>query len=192
MLNNTLTIVTGNTKKYAEMEEALSHHGITTQRHEADIEEIQSADVREIITDKVAKAFTLVDGPVLVDDSGIYFEQYDNFPGFYSKYLFHSLGYDGIFRLVQPGDKAWFHCFVAYYDAQLSEPQIFDAKYYGTIVEPNSRDESNPMPYAPMFVPAEITDGRRMAEMTFEERKHDHRHTALNAFAQWFTERNDS
>jgi XTP/dITP diphosphohydrolase len=179
-----IAILTGNTKKYAEMAEALSHHGIVVQRVEGDIDEIQHLDARAVITDKVQKAFAQVAGPVLVDDSGIYFEPYRSFPGTYSKYLFKAIGYGGIFKLVQPGDRAWFHCFVAYMDETLSEPAVFDAHYFGTITDQFDQKQESEMPYAPLFIP----DGEQktMALMTPLERAADHRHQAVNAFAQWY------
>lgn len=179
------SIVTGNTKKFAELSQALKQYNIDTVHVSADIDELQSNDARIIIADKVRKAHEQIGGPVLVDDSGIYFEQYGNFPGPLSKYVFLGIGYEGLFRLVKPGDRAWFHCFIAYMDDDLEEPMIFDAKYGGVITNDFERDETNEMPFAPMFIPD--GENKPMAEMTSEEREHDHRHKAIHAFVDWYT-----
>jgi len=181
----TLTIVTGNTKKFTEMSRALADLGVECERLNGDIEEIQDLDGAVVVRDKVLKAFALAGGrPVLVDDSGIYFARYNNFPGTYSKYLFKAIGYDGIFRLVQAGDKATFLCYVAYMDATLQEPIVMRGEYPGTIADDFVRDTHNEMPYAPMFIPQHST--KHMANMTPEERGQDHRHQALKQFAEWY------
>ncbi len=179
-----LAIVTGNNKKFAEMSRALHDLGIETERVDAEIDEIKSMDVECVVRDKALKAFALVQRPVLVDDSGIYFEKYNNFPGTYSKFLFRAIGYDGIFRLVQEGDRATFICCVAYMDGTLREPMVMKGVYPGTITENFPRDETNEMPYAPLYVPHHSVV--RMSEMTPEERALDHRHQALKQFAQWY------
>lgn len=184
-----LSIVTGNTKKFTEMSRALRDLGIECQRVDGDIDEIQNLDGAVVVRDKALKAFALVEGPVLVDDSGIYFEQYKNFPGTYSKYLFKAIGYDGIFKLVKAGDKATFICYVAYMDGSLPEPMIMRGEYPGTITEDFPRDETNEMPYAPMYVPHNSVV--RMSDMTPEERSLDHRHQALKAFAEWYLKRHE-
>ncbi len=187
MNDSLVTVVTGNTKKYTEIAEALQHHHIQTKRTNADIDEIKSQDALAVLIDKCLKAFDLVQQPVIVDDSGIYFSDYNQFPGTYTKFLFQGVGYEGIFKLVQHGDGAVFKCFVAYMDSSLSEPQVFSGEYPGTITSECERDPSNEMPYAPMFIPD--GESKDMASMTPLERAKDHRHQALDAFAEWYNKR---
>lgn len=169
------------------MSQALQDLGIETERVNGDIDEIQHLDGARVVADKARKAFALVGRPVLVDDSGIYFDRYKNFPGTYSKYLFKAIGYDGIFRLVKEGDTATFICYVAYMDGDLDEPVVMKGVYPGTITEEFPRDETNEMPYAPMYVPHNSVV--RMSDMTPNERALDHRHQALRAFAEWYLKR---
>lgn len=184
MSDSTVAIVTGNTKKYKEMAEALSHHRIATDWINADVDEVKSLDAEVVIRDKALKSFNRVQKPILVDDSGIYFDRYTNFPGTYSKFLYQAIGYDGIFQLVKKGDSAVFRCFVGYMDEKIDTPQIFHGEYPGTITDDFERTESE-MPYALFFVPNE--SGKRMCLLSPEERKNDHRHQALNAFAVWYS-----
>jgi XTP/dITP diphosphohydrolase len=76
---------------------------------------------------KAMQAFEIVAWPVLVDDSGIYFSAYPDFPGVFSKYMFHSLGRDGLRRLFvdQPNTHAYFQCVLSYMDETLQEPCQF-------------------------------------------------------------------
>jgi XTP/dITP diphosphohydrolase len=171
------------------MSRALRDLGIDSERVDADIDEIKDLDGERVVRDKAQKAFALIGRPVLVDDSGIYFEKYHNFPGTYSKFLFTAIGYEGIFRLVQDGDKATFVCYVAYMDGELAEPMVMRGVYPGTITADFVRDPNNEMPYAPMYIPHNSVV--RMADMTPEERALDHRHQALTQFAQWYKTRHE-
>lgn len=182
-----LTVLTGNTKKFVEIQESLGRHGIIAQRQDAYIDEIQDLDVSVVVRDKALKAYEAVDGPVLVDDSGIYFERYNSFPGVYSKNIFQGVGYNGLRRLIDDGDRAYFQCFISYMDDQLDVPVVFDATYVGQLRFPVECDyDAQPeMPYASLFFPDDGA-GKSMEAMTPQERSADHRHSALNTFAEWF------
>jgi XTP/dITP diphosphohydrolase len=72
---------------------------------------------------------------VVVDDSGIYFDTYPDFPGVLSKYIYKSLGMYGLQKLFvdQPNTHAWFQCVLTYMDQLLSEPIQFIGKVSGHI-----------------------------------------------------------
>lgn len=182
-----ITVVTGNTKKFNQIQEALSHHGISVERAAIELEEIQADSGEEVVRDKVQKAFAQINGPVLVDDSGIYFDTYSEFPGIYSKFVFQSIGYEGLMRLYDEGDGAAFISYVGYMDDSQSGPQIFRGEAHGTLTRDFEQPENPEMPYAPFF----ISDGhtKPIAQESPEERATDHRHNALNAFAQWYNNR---
>lgn len=181
-----LKIVTGNTTKFEQMQEALSHHGIEVQRAAIDIDEIQENDQERIVRDKCQKAAVEIGGPVLVDDTGFYFERYPSFPGMSAKFIYKALGFPGLAKLVEPGDKAAFKCSVAYQAGPDQETHIFWGEYAGTLTTPPQSDSlDEDMPYALFFQPA--GESRVMAEMSAAERSNDHRHQALDAFAQWYT-----
>ncbi len=180
-----LSVATGNSKKFAEISEALLRQDIVSTLVDVDIEEIQSLEVAEVARDKALKAFEVVKGPVVVDDAGFYIEQYNMFPGTMSKFAFYALGYEGLFRLCTDGDRAYFRSYVAYMDSGLDEPQMFHADYKGIITTKFDRNIESEMPYAPLFVPDD-GGGKRMGEMNPQERSNDHRHTSLNHFAQWY------
>lgn len=180
-----ITIVTGNTSKFHEMQEALHHFDIAVERQSFDIPEEQTLDVESVVREKALGAYTEVGGPILVDDSGFYIEKYNEFPGVFSKYIYKGIGFDGLFKLATVGDRAEFRTYIAYMDNDCTAPQIFTGRYAGNIVDSFDMSIDYEMPYAPMFQPDD-SDGKRMSEMTAEERKHDHRHSALQLFAQWY------
>lgn len=77
----------------------------------------------------------MIGGPVVVDDSGIFFDAYPNFPGVFSKYMYQSLGIPGLQRLFidQPNTHVWYQCVLSYMDLTLSEPKQFIGKVEGNI-----------------------------------------------------------
>ncbi|MCW1930679.1 MAG: hypothetical protein KIH62_005240 [Candidatus Kerfeldbacteria bacterium] len=178
-------IVTSNTKKYIEMQNILHRFSIEAVRVDVDLFEPQSLSAQEIVTAKAREAFAKVQGPVIVDDSGFYVEKYNRFPGTLSKYVFRGVGYQGLFSLFAENDRAHFECSVAYMDGTLSEPKVFTGTYAGKITEQCPRDPNEEMPYAPLFIPDDSARGVAMAEMTEDERSHDHRHQALEACARF-------
>ncbi|MBU0496350.1 MAG: hypothetical protein KKG04_00145 [Candidatus Thermoplasmatota archaeon] len=186
MKDKKLVVVTGNTTKFKEIAKILERHQIAVIRVDFDIAEIRDQDLESVVVDKVKKAYSQVCGPVVVDDSGIFFDEYNQFPGSFTKFLFQSVGYNGIFKLVSEGSPAHFHSYVAYFDDLLNKPVVFQGEYPGKIIEDFKRDQENEMPYAPMFIP--FDSDKPMALMTSEERKNDHRHKAFDAFAEWYKE----
>lgn len=184
MPSKTVVVVTSNTTKFEELAEALSHHQIEAERIDFDIPEIKALDIKTVIADKVKKAYEKARRPVIVDDSGIFFDNYKEFPGTFTKFLYKTIGFEGIFRLVKPGDRAVFHSYIAYLDANLDESMLFNGQYAGTLTDQFDQSQDYEMPYAPMFIPdGEIKD---MAAMTPLERAQDHRHQAINKFASWY------
>lgn len=173
-----MCVVTSNSKKFREISTVLARFQITTERVDVDLLEPQSLDAKEIVAMKAREAFARVKRPVIVDDSGFYIDRYDRFPGTLSKYIFRGIGYEGLFRLCEEGERAHFECTVGYMDATCVEPVIATAEYSGHVERHNLKDMKEEMPYATLFVPDDA-HGKRMIEMTPEERGHDHRAQAL-------------
>lgn len=180
-----LYIATGNTTKFSEMEHALSRYEIAVTQKNVTIDEIQNSDQEQVVKKKALDAFHALQAPVIVDDSGIFFETFPSFPGTYSKYAYDALGIEGIFRLTAVGESATFVCAVAYMDANLSEPAVFWGKYEGKIIAYDEKNVlSKEMPYAAIFQP--IDSPISLSRMTALERSGDHRNQALQSFAHWY------
>ena len=80
--------------------------------------EIQSHDLREIAARGAREAYREVGEPVIVDDSGLFVESLDGFPGPYSAYVEDTVGVERLWRLVEPeaDHSAAFRAVVAYCD----------------------------------------------------------------------------
>lgn len=97
-----LTFVTSNEGKAREVRDALSGAGIVLHRDDVDLVEIDAEDVGDVAERKARDAYTAVgrDTPVLVDDSGLYIDALDGFPGSHAGYVYGKLGCEGILRLM--------------------------------------------------------------------------------------------
>ncbi len=96
-----LLIATGNKGKMEEAREILR---IPLEVKDVDLEEVQSMDLEHVAKRKAEVAFDLLKKPLIVDDVGVFIEAWNGFPGPFAKYLFESLGYDGILRLLEKED----------------------------------------------------------------------------------------
>lgn len=178
--------VTGNDGKFADVSAFITQQApeIELLQYRADIPEIQSLDQRAIAIDKARQAFEQLNSPVLVDDSGIYFDKYHEFPGVMSKFVYKALKMPGIKRLVDVGDSASFRIHIVFYYAP-SVFKVFDVITQGTIVFQDQFQAPESLPYDQIFVP----EGTHMTHAELREKglihNFDHRIAALTAFIDW-------
>ena len=122
---------------------------------------------------------------VVVEDSGLFVQALDGFPGPYSAYAHATLGIQGLLRLLSRENHrdAYFQASLAIASPQ-ELVQAFSAKVYGTI----SRRASgkNGFGFDPIFVPngASTTFGEGGIEF---KQKHSHRAKAFRKLAKWHT-----
>lgn len=185
MKQHELYYVTGNKGKFEEISAYVSRYepSFIVKHFDVDIDEIQSLDQKIISIDKAEKAWLLLKKPLLIDDGGMYFEGYNNFPGTLTKYVFEGIGYSGIFKLIDEGSRATFRMHMAYADDR--GVQVFEQVIHGTIVKNFSGHAK--LPLDAIFKP----DGsdKTYAEMRglpeFDER-FGYRQQAFKKFLAWF------
>ena len=100
-MNKKFYYVTNNAGKFEEVRDffdkvAPSFH---VEQYAIDIDEIQSLDQKIVVKDKIKKAFNLVKQPLLLDDGGLFFSAYKQFPGTLSKFVFKGLGFKVLLKL---------------------------------------------------------------------------------------------
>jgi XTP/dITP diphosphohydrolase len=193
-----IRFVTGNEGKVREAREYLPEE---VQQVDYDYAEVQSADLETIVRRGARETYEALgeDEPVLVDDSGLFVESLDGFPGPYSAYVEDTLGIERVWDLVAEEDnrRAAFRTVLAYCDGEGVEsearrasektsgqgPRVktFEGSVRGRIVE--LRGEGG-FGYDPIFE----HDGQTFAEMSTEEKNAvSHRGRALAAFADWLS-----
>jgi XTP/dITP diphosphohydrolase len=182
----TVYLLTSNPGKVEEIKEHLKKFGVNVLGKDMEISEIKSDSMEDIVIEKVKFAAKEIKKPVIAEDTGLYFEAYKNFPGTNTKWIFETLGYEGILKLLEDKTrKACFKTVVGFCELG-KEPKLFVGICKGEITKIPAGTPHPRLPYDAIFIPEGAT--RNFAQMTIEERnKYKHRAKAVEEFAKWFT-----
>jgi XTP/dITP diphosphohydrolase len=187
--------VTGNEGKVREAREYLEGVGETVEQVEYDYTEVQSDSLVEVAAHGAREAQAELGGAVVVEDSGLFVDALEGFPGPYSAYVEHTVGVERTWRLVEPEDdrRARFRSVVAYCDGGRGDagqtegeaaPRVetFEGSVRGTIVAPRG---DGGFGFDPIFE----HDGTTFAEMDPAEKNAvSHRGRALATFTDWLAD----
>ncbi|MCK4553396.1 non-canonical purine NTP pyrophosphatase, partial [Candidatus Parcubacteria bacterium] len=101
-----IIFITTNKHKVEEISAILKEFNIKVKQLKMDYEEDKEATMEEI-SKKAAKLLSAkLNKPIIVEDTGIFFNAYNNFPGALPKFIINSIGFDGIFRLLKNKDRS--------------------------------------------------------------------------------------
>lgn len=147
-----IIFVTGNRNKLEEARRILGKYGINIIGKKLEIREPMSSDQIEVVLAKAKQAFDKLKKPLIVDDSGVYFEAYNNFPGTFTKYLFKGVGYKGILKLLEGESRgAFFEVLVCYIDSK--QAIVSSGRCYGEILKEVKGDPVDGCEYCNIFLP---------------------------------------
>jgi len=79
-----ILVATGNRAKFREMRDILREHGIEAERVDVDYPELQSDSLEEIAAHGARYCAESLGKPVIVEDSGLFVDALNGFPGPYS------------------------------------------------------------------------------------------------------------
>ena len=182
-----IKFVTSNDGKFEEVAQWLHELDPTIELEKLtlDVPEIQSLDIEEVALQKADVAWHVVQEPLLIDDGGIYLEQFNNFPGPLTKYVHQGLGFDGFWSLAKQDPRVYFLNVLVYRDSR--GYQLFSGKCSGVVIEPSKEliEGHNQLPFTKLLVPEGAT--RSLAELrgTDEEKKYHHRYHSLRKLTDW-------
>lgn len=127
--------MTGNPNKLREWQRIIPAGSLELQSVDIDLPEIQSLDLREIITDKAHRAYGVVGGPVFVEDISAGLDELNGLPGPFIKYFEDRLGKGALHKLAS-SDKspATVTATMAYYDGDVL--LIALKELHGNVVPP--------------------------------------------------------
>ena len=113
-----LRYVTTNPGKVREAERYLPDGSV--ERLDFDYTEVQADELGPIAAQGAREAYRHADGPVLVDDAGLFVEGLDGFPGPYSSYVEETLGVERVHEIAAELDdrRAAFRCVLGYCDGE--------------------------------------------------------------------------
>lgn len=182
-----IIFVTTNTGKFEEIARWAKQldPNLEFEQAEIDLPEIQSLDVKEVAQYKAQQAWELLKQPLLVDDGGLFIEQYHLFPGVFSKYIYHQIGLDAIWKLAQEDPRAYFLSCLVYIDSQNSF-YFFESKCHGKLIAPGHEITHKQLPYSSIFIPTGSNKPFSALRDTEEEKLYHHRFNALKNLVNWF------
>ncbi len=155
-----LNVITSNQGKYEEYKDMLAD-SFSVSMKKVHYHEIQTDRLKDVV---VHALDDLVDhAPLIIDDSGLFIDALNDFPGVYSAYVMRTLGCGGILKLLE-GEKdrgARFECMIGLLE---EDKKIFKGVCKGSISH-EIRGEHG-FGYDPIFVPSGY-------DITFAEMKTD-------------------
>ncbi len=183
-----LVFATSNKHKFEEVNAVLSEHGIALEMRGIELPEIDASSIEKIAEHKARQAYTAVRSAVIVEDTGVYFKAYKDFPGIHAKWAFETLGYKGFFKLLNGADKsAFMKTVICFFDRE-SKPVFFSGEMHGKIVMKVHKSSAKLMPYERIFVPEGYK--KPVAYLSREEKnKISHRGKAAEKLAEFLEER---
>ena len=129
-----ITYVTGNKAKIDSAKSVLEPLGYEIDNIKMETPEIQADDVVEVSKYSAKWAANKLGIPVLKNDSGLFVEALNGFPGVYSHYADDTIGEDGLLKLMEGLDNrnAYFKESLAYCEPG-KEPVVFEGITKGRI-----------------------------------------------------------
>lgn len=177
--------VTGNRNKFEEVKLMAEKHGINLLWSDLDVVEHKYDSVKEVSIAKALSAVKILDKPLIVEDTGIFFKDFKNFPGANAKVVINGIGIDGILKVLEGKNReATFVTSFAF-----AKPGIHPITFVGECDGKISEKPSDIIAFAydTIFIPD--GDSRTFSEMTKEEKeKYSHRRKALDKFFTWLSE----
>lgn len=173
--------ITGNKGKFKEAKDKLKYLDIKLIQKKIEYPEIQASDINEIALFGLKFCSERFKSPFFLEDSGLFIEELNCFPGPYSRYVQDTIGNEGILKLLSNIKRrsAYFKSIVGLYT---DGPHIFEGISRGAIS--NEIRGLNGFGYDPIFIPKDSL--KTFAEMTTEEKnKISHRSMALENMAKY-------
>jgi len=183
-IEKTVWIATSNHHKYVEARAVLQEFGVNLKHLEMERVEIQANNLAEIAV--YSAEHVKPNGRIIVvEDAGLFIDQYEGFPGPYSSYVLQTIDLNGVLKLMERVEKrnASFISAVALRDRKMT--RCFQGTVMGEIA--HSIRGTGGFGYDPIFIPDE-GDGRTFGEMAVEEKNTlSHRARAFRALGEWLT-----
>ena len=178
-----INFVTHNLNKFNEINAIMENNKIGISMVKLEYEEIQADSTEYISNDSCKKLVNVVDSPYFIDDTGLYIEDLNGFPGPYASYVQETLGNKNIIKLAS-GSRAYFKTVISfYYEKVYQFTGILNGKISG------EEKGENKFGYDPIFIPENYN--KTLAEVTLEEKNRiSHRSRAINNFISFLIENN--
>jgi XTP/dITP diphosphohydrolase len=185
--DNSLWFLTQNPHKYNEARAILASQSILIRHLSQAKTEVQGSNPEEIAKFALETALKQNKKRILVEDSGLFVEDLDGFPGPYSSYALETIGLKGVLTLMKNrrDRRAYFQASVAY-GSPYNKPRVFTGKVIGRISQSILGETG--FGYDPIFIPNGSQKTFGQSTQAFKNAR-SHRAKAFLKFAEWFQSR---
>jgi XTP/dITP diphosphohydrolase len=182
-----LYLASRNPGKVSELRKLGSYFGIEIVPLDLPKVEVQSESLEDVSLFSAVNAFLTLRKPLIVEDSGLYIEALNFFPGAYSSFVYKTIGIRGVLKLLEGVEnrRAYFKSVIALAAPNLPEVKLFTGVVYGVIAtEPRG---SRGFGFDPIFIPE--GSAKTFAEMEEDEKNRiSHRGRAFMELAGWLAD----
>jgi XTP/dITP diphosphohydrolase len=178
---------TSNRHKFREIKALALQFGVKIKMFRFKGFEVQSESLTEIAKQSITEVSKKVKAKVMVEDAGLFVEALNGFPGPYSSYVYKTIGFEGILKLLEgeKNRKAYFLSAIAFASPE-TKIKVFTGRCNGRIAF-EARGESG-FGFDPIFQPE--GSEKTFAEMSLNEKNmFSHRAKALRQLATWLLSR---
>ncbi len=185
--SKTIDFATTNAGKAEEAKAILAKYGIKLVQQAVEVDEPKTLDLNETATRKAQAAFMMLGRPVIVEDTGLFFDAYPGFPGTYTKFAAKTIGQSGLLKMLDGCPRgAAFTTIAAFTDGKRTV--LFEGTIQGQVAR-TPRGVARPgLSYDPIFAP-EGAGGKTYAEIgTDEKNALSHRAVAFGKLGKWLKE----
>lgn len=176
-----LLFVTSNKHKFSEAERILKGHNVIVEHCPVEYSEIKSDDCTAVAFAGAEYCYRKVKKPLFVEDSGLFINKLNGFPGAYSSWVNGKIGIEGILKLMK-GEKdrrAAFKAAVAYADGKGIKTFVGMCK--GRIAEKAAGEGG--FGYDPIFMPK--GSSKTFSQNPMLKERVSHRRKALEKLAEY-------
>ena len=181
---NTVWFMTQNPDKFREARSILDGQGIQIRQLRQAKVEVQDSSLETIARFAVKAASVNRTGLLVVEDSGLFIEALNGFPGPFSSYVYKTIGLNGILSLMHDQRKrnAYFQTSIAVASINVS-PRVFTGTVRGSVSR-QIRGTAG-FGYDPIFIPEGFRETFGQTRADFKN-KTSHRARAFLKFANWY------
>lgn len=186
MSRDSIVLVTQNEHKIRELTPLFEEYNVPFETTDLAKYEIRSHSVGNVAMDAAKFAYSKLKRPVVVDDTGLYIEALNGFPGPTAAYVLESIGIEGVLKLMEGVEDrdASFDTAVGFANGWVF--RYFVGSVYGDITTAPAGDKG--FGYDPIFIPEGET--KTYAQLTMDEKiKISHRTEAFRKFLEWYVEK---
>lgn len=163
-----ITFVTTNKHKFEEVSDLLKNYPIDLVQLDMEYDENHDLGLEEIAKTSAKKLADQLQRPIVLEDTGLFFEAYNGFPGVLPKFVFNTIGYKGIFKLLEgESRKAYFKTVAAFCEPG-GESVLFDGVMRGKITQEIHNEDKDALPYDRIFIPEGV--GKTISDMSMDEK----------------------